>query len=140
MRFNSRQIVSYCLGLHKQKPRLREIVTRSTCWNKKERPQKKTSHIVQRGLTYGSQHLERWNCNPVLRKEPIKTKALVSFYWLSQSLHLKEPPNWTSQKSTKEDPIRLSWTWIKSDQISKSYPVQHIKNFPKNTRSTNAYD
>ena len=31
MRFNSRQIVSYCLGLHKQKPRLREIVTRSTC-------------------------------------------------------------------------------------------------------------
>ena len=67
-------------------------------------------------------------------------KALASFYWLSQRLHLKEPPNQTSQKSTKEDPIRLSCTWIKSDQISKFYPVQHIKNFPKNTRSTNAYD
>ena len=39
-------------------PALREVVTRSTCWNKEERPQKKTSCIIQPGLTYGSQHLE----------------------------------------------------------------------------------
>ena len=38
MRFNSQQIVSYWLGLRTQNPVLKEVVTRSTCWNKEERP------------------------------------------------------------------------------------------------------
>ena len=40
-------------------PALKEVMIRSTCCNKAEKLQKKTSRIVQPGLTYGSQHLER---------------------------------------------------------------------------------
>ena len=47
--------------------------------------------------------------------------------------------NQISQKPTKLDPIRSSQTWKKSDQIPKSYALQHIKtNLPKTTKSTNA--
>ena len=68
MRFNSQQIILYCLGLRTQKPGLREVdlepspkrgSAKITSWNKAEKLQKKTSHIVQPGLTNGSQHLER---------------------------------------------------------------------------------
>ena len=55
------------------------------------------------------------------------TKALASFYWSSQSLHPKEPPNQISHKSTKVDPIRLSETWRKSYQISKSFALQNTQ-------------
>ena len=97
-------------------------MTRSTCWNKAERPQKKTTHIVQPGLAN-------------------RTEALVSLYWSSWSLHPKEPPNRISHKSTKTDPIRSSETWKMSYQISKSYALQHIKIFfTKNARSMNAHD
>ena len=37
-----------------------------------------------------------------------RTRALVSFYWSSWSLHPKEPPNQISHNSTRVDPIRLS--------------------------------
>ena len=36
--------------------------------------QKKASGIVQPGLTYGSQHVERYTWNPVLREESIGTE------------------------------------------------------------------
>ena len=44
-------------------------------------------------------------------------EALVSLYWLSSSLHPKEPSSQLSHKSTKGDPIRLSRTWKKFYQI-----------------------
>ena len=100
-------------------------MTRSTWWNKEERPQKKTSRIVQPGLTYGSQHLEV-DLEPSAKRGANRTKALVSLYWLSRSLHLKELPNQISHKSTKVDPIRSSRTWKKSDLIFESYALQHI--------------
>ena len=68
MRSTFQQIVSYCLGLHTQNPGLREVDLEPSPergsdkinMQKQERnTQKKASCIVQPGLTYGSQHLER---------------------------------------------------------------------------------
>ena len=68
MRSNFQQIVSYCLGLHTQNPGLREVDLEPSPergsdkinMQKQERnTQKRASRIVQLGLTYGSQHLER---------------------------------------------------------------------------------
>ena len=84
-------------------------MTRSTCWNKEERPQKKTNCIVQPELTYGSQHLEI-DLEASAKRGANRTEALKSWYWLSWSLHREEPPNPISHKSTKVDPIRSSRT------------------------------
>ena len=90
--------------------------------------QKKASHTIQPGLTYDNRGTNR-------------IRALVSLYWLSQSLHLKEAPNQTLHKSTEVDSTRSSWTWKKSNQILKSYAVQDIKtNFLKTTKSTDTHD
>ena len=68
MRSNFQQIISYCLGLHTQNPGLREVDLEPSPergsdkinMQKQERnTQKRASRIVQLGLTYGSQHLER---------------------------------------------------------------------------------
>ena len=68
MRSNFQQIVSYCLGLHTQNPGLREVDLEPSPergsdkinMQKQERnTQKRASRIVQLGLIYGSQHLER---------------------------------------------------------------------------------
>ena len=68
MRSNFQQIVLYCLGLHTPNPGLREVDLEpspkrgSDKINKQKQgrnTQKKASRIVQTGLTYGSQHLER---------------------------------------------------------------------------------
>ena len=68
MRSNFQQIKSYCLGLRTQNPGLREVdlepsPTRGSdkinIEKSGRKTQKKGSHIVQPGLTSGSQHLER---------------------------------------------------------------------------------
>ena len=65
----------------------------------------------------------------------------MSLCWSSRGLHPKEPLSQISHKLTKVNLIRLSRTWKKCHQISKSYALQHIKTFfPKNTRSSNAHD
>ena len=150
MRFNFQQIVSYCLALGTQNPGLREVdletgpkrgSDKMTCWNKEEKPQKKTSCIVQPGLTYWIPALREADLEPSAKRGTNRTKALANLYWLSRSLHPKELPNQISHKSTKVDPIRLSRTCKKCDQISKFYVLQHIKrNSPKTTRSTGAND
>ena len=68
MRSTFQQIVSYCLGLHTQNPGLREVdlepspkrgSDKINMQNLGRNTQKKASRIVQPGLSYGSQHLER---------------------------------------------------------------------------------
>ena len=68
MRSNFQQTISYCLGLHLQNPGLREVdlepspkrgSDKINMQNLGRNTQKKASRIVQPGLTYGSQHLER---------------------------------------------------------------------------------
>ena len=95
MRSNSQQIVSYCLGLRTQNPGLREVdlepslkrgSDKINMQKQRRNTQKKASHIVQPRLTYGSQHLERYTWNPVLREEPIGPKYCWAF-----SGHLKAP-------------------------------------------------
>ena len=109
---------------------------RSACWYKAERPQKKTSCIVQPELTFRVVALET-----NAKTGANRTGALVSVHWSSQSLHPKQPLNQISHKSTTVDPIRLSGTWKKSYPISQSFSFQHIKIFlPRNARSTNAHD
>ena len=77
MRSNFQQIVLYCLGLHTQNLGLREVDLEpspkrgSDKINMQTQGRKKASRIVQPGLTYGSQHLERLTWQPVLREEPI---------------------------------------------------------------------
>ena len=68
MRSVFQQIVSYCLGLHTQNPGLGEVdlepspkrgSDKINMQNLGRNTQKKASRIVQPGLSYGSQHLER---------------------------------------------------------------------------------
>ena len=68
MRSNSQKIISYCLGLRPQNPGLREVDLELSAKRGSDKinmlkqgrnTQKKASRIVQPGLTYGSQHLER---------------------------------------------------------------------------------
>ena len=70
MRSNFQQIISYCLGLHTQNPGLREVDLEPSPKRGSEKinmqkqgrnTQKKSSRILQPGLTYGSQHLERYD-------------------------------------------------------------------------------
>ena len=76
--------------------------------------------------------LREVDLEPSAKRGANRTDALMSLYWTSGSLHPKEPPNWMSHKSTKVDPIRSSRSWKKSNQISKSYALQHIKHsFPR---------
>ena len=80
MRSNFKQILLYCLGPQTQNQGLREIdldprakkaSDKINMWKQGRNTQKKASHIVQPELTYGSQHLERYTWNPVLREEQI---------------------------------------------------------------------
>ena len=80
MRLNFQQIVLYCLGQHPQNPGCREVdfepnpkrdSDKINMEKQGRNTKKKASNIIQLGLTYGSQHLERLTWNPVLREEPI---------------------------------------------------------------------
>ena len=150
MRFNSQGIVSYCLDLRTQNPGLTEVhLERSPKWGSdKINMIKEGRKTAEENKSYCRAWTHIWI--PALRGVDLehsakrganRTKALVNLYWTSRSLHPKEPPNWISHKSNKGDPIRSSRTLKKSNQISKSYVLQHIKTFfPKNGRSTNALD
>ena len=68
LRFNSQQIVSYCLGVCTHKSGLREVdlepspkrgSDKINMLNNAEKLKKKTISIIQPGLTNGSQHLVR---------------------------------------------------------------------------------
>ena len=102
-------------------------MTRSTCWNKAEKLQKKTYHTAWTHIwTPG---LREVDLETSAKRGANRTEALVRLCWSFWSLHPKEPPNRISHKSTKVEPIRSSRTWKKSYQISKSYALQHIKTF-----------
>ena len=149
IRFNSEQILLYCLGLHTQNPGLREVDLEPSPkrgsdkinmlkWRKS--PEENNSHCTTWTDIWIPAHTEA-ELEPSAKRGANRTKALMSLYRLSWTLHLKELPNQISHKSTKVDPIRLSRTWKESDLISKSSALPHIKpNFPKTTRSTNAHD
>ena len=150
MRFNSQQIISYCLGLRTQKPGLREVDLEHSLKRGSDKINmlKQGRKTAEENKSYRTVWSHEWL--PALREVDLesnakgganRTEALVSLYWPSRSLHPKEPSNRISHKSTKVDSIRSSRTWKKSDQISKFYTLQQIKIFfPKNTRSTNAHD
>ena len=80
MRSNFQQIILYCLGLHTQNSGLRGVNLEPSPKRGSDKikmqkqgrnTQKKGSCIVQPGLIYGSQHLERQTWIPVLREESI---------------------------------------------------------------------
>ena len=88
MRSNFQQIVSYCLGLRTQNPGLREVDLEPSPERGSDKinmqkqgriTQNKASRIIQSGLTYGFQHLERQTWNPVLRDEPIGPELQLAF-------------------------------------------------------------
>ena len=116
-------------------------MTRSTYWNKAERPEKKNKSFRTAWTHIRTPALKEVDLEPSAKRGANRTKALVSLYWWSQSLHPKESPNQISQKSPKIDPIRWCRTWKMSYRISKSYALQHIKTFfPQNTTSAHAHD
>ena len=68
IRYNFQQIILYYLGLHTQNPGLREVdlepspkrgSDKINMQKQGRNTQKKASYIIQPGVTYGSQHLER---------------------------------------------------------------------------------
>ena len=80
MRPNFQQIVLYCLGLHTQNSGLKRVnlepspkrgSDKINMQKQGRNTQKKASCIVQPGVIYRSQHLERQTWIPVLREESI---------------------------------------------------------------------
>ena len=148
--FTPQQIVSYCLGVRTQTPGLREVDLEPSPKRSSDKINmlKQGRKTEEENKPYHTAWTHIWipafrevNLEPGAKRGANLTKALVSLYWSPRSLHPKEPLNRISHKSTKVDPIRSSRTWKKSDQICKSYALQHIKTFfSKNTRSTNAHD
>ena len=131
MRSNFQQIVLYCFGLPIQNPGLRRVDLEPS-------PERGSDKINM--LKRGANTKKKVDLEPSARRGTNRFRALVSLYWSSQSLHLKQYPNQIPHKLTNVDPIRLSGTWKKSDQIPKSYALQHIKTiFLKTTKLTNAY-
>ena len=123
IRFSSQQNVLYCLGLCMHNSALAAVVTRSTCWNKEEGPQKKTSYIVKPRQILIPDVRAVVDLKPSAKRGANRTEDLVSLYWSSWNMCRKEPPDRISHKSTKVDTIRSSRAWKKSDQISKSYAI-----------------
>ena len=82
------------------------------------------------GLCTQNPGLREIDLEPSPMRGTNRARDLVGLYWLSQSLHLKQPPNQNSHKSTKVDPIRLSQTWKKSDQS----PNPMLNKFLENPR------
>ena len=97
--------------------------------------------MVQPELTTENPALREVDLEPSAKTGTDTTEALVSLYWLSQSLPLKQSPNRVLNKSTLVNPIKSSQTWKEINQIPKVDALQHIKiNFPKITNSINAHD
>ena len=95
-------------------------MTRLIGSDQEERTQQKTS-IVQPGPINENPVLREVDLEPSAKRETDRTKVLVSLYWSSQSLPLKQPVNRTSSKSTLVDPIVSN---LKGDQpISKTINI-----------------
>ena len=124
MRSKSQQIISQCLGLHTQNPGLREV-------DLEDSPKTGTDKInmlkqgrntpppppQKKSKLYGTAWSQIWipaltevDLQSIANRGTNRTRALVSLYSLSQSLHLKESPNQMTQKSIKVDPMRWSGT------------------------------
>ena len=125
MKFNSQQIVSNCLGLRTQNPRLREVDLEPSPKRGSDRINmlKQDRKTAEKNKSYHTAWTHTWipalrevDLEPSAKRGANRTEALVSLYWSSQSLHPKESPNWISHKSTKVHPIRSSRTWKKSYQ------------------------
>ena len=120
MRLNSKQIITYCLGLRTQNPGLREVDLEPSPKRGiyKIKMLKQGRKIAEENKSYRTAWTHIWI--PALREVDLKcsakrgansTKALVSLYWPSRCCHPKEPPNQTSHKWIKGDPIRSSRAW-----------------------------
>ena len=78
------------------------------------------SNLQQIGLYYlglctQNPGLTEVDLEPSAKRGTNMTRALVNFYWLSGSWHLKKSSNQISHKSTKVDPVRSSSTWKRSE-------------------------
>ena len=100
MTFNSQQIVLYSLGLHTQNPGLREIDLQPTAKGGSEKmnilkerrtPEKKLYHTAWTHILISA--LREVDLEPSAERGAKRIKNLVSLYWSSRSLHLKESPN-----------------------------------------------
>ena len=149
MRSNWQQIISYCLGLCTQNQGLREVdFERKPKRGGDKISMQKQGRSTKESKSYRTAWTHIWipalrevDLEPSAKRGTNRTRALVSLYWSSRSLHLKQSPNQIWHKSTKVDPIRLSQTCKKSNQIPKSYAFQHIKTiFPNTTMTTHVHD
>ena len=111
-RSNSQQIVSYCLGLHTQNPRLREVDLGTSPKRDKDkinklRPSRKSTTANK---LYHTAWTQKWEPSTYGSRTD-RTKALVSLYWSSWSLPLKYSFNRVLKKSALVKPIKSSRTW-----------------------------
>ena len=135
IRFNSQQIVLYCLGLRTQNPGLREVDLEPSPKRGSDKMNmlKQGRKTAEENKSYRAAWTHIWisalrgvDLEPTAKRGANRTEALVSHYWSSRTLHLKEPPNQISHKSSKVGPIRSSRTWKKSYQIPCSSAYQNI--------------
>ena len=120
IRSNFQQIVLYCIGLCTQYPGLREVDLEPS----PKRGSDKISMLEQGRNTeekatrirtawthiWMIPALREIDLDPNAKRQTNRTRVLVSLFWSSWSLHLKQSPNLISHKSTKVDPIRSSPT------------------------------
>ena len=76
--------------------------------------------IIQPWITKENAALREVDLEPNAKRRTDRTTALVSLYWLSPSVTLKQSFNIILYKVTSVDPIKLSRTWKKTNQIPKS--------------------
>ena len=91
MRFSFQKIILYCLGLWTQNPGLRE-----------KHPKESKSYCTAWTHIW-IPALREVDLEPSAKKGTNGTRALLSHYWSSWSLHLKQSPQQISHKSTKVD-------------------------------------
>ena len=98
--FKSQQIVSYLLGLHTQNPVLREVDLEPSpkIGSDKINLLKQGRKTAEENKSYCTAWTHIWipalrevDLEPSAKRGANRTEALVSLYWLSRSLHPKEP-------------------------------------------------
>ena len=86
------------------------------------------------GLSTQNPGLREVDLEPSPKRGTIRIKALVSLYWSSWSLLLKQSLNIVLNKLTLVNPIKSPQTWKEINKIPELHALQHIKiNFPKTT-------
>ena len=148
-RSNFQQIVSYCLGLPTHNPGLRVVdleasPKRGSGKINRLRPRTKNTtenKLYHTAWTQKREPSTQVDVEPSTKRITDRTKALVSLYWFSQRLPLKQSINRISFKSTWVDPIKSSRTLKEINQFPKIFALQLIKtNFPKTINSINAHE